>query len=93
MVHDSGISRRQFERRFLTEVGLSPHTFLRIVRLQRALRGIADGRPLSDVAHACGYFDQPHMARDFNRLAATSPSAWRDCTATLTPLFVERRLT
>ena len=86
----AGISVRQLERRFLEDVGLAPKMFARLVRLQSALRGIANGWPLADVAIACGYYDQAHMARDFNRLAETSPAAWRRHAGVLTPLFVAR---
>lgn len=86
----AGISLRQLERRFLADVGVAPKTFARMVRLQAALRQISDGRPLADVAHACGYYDQPHMARDFSLLAQTSPAAWRRHAGELTPLFVAR---
>jgi AraC-like DNA-binding protein len=87
---NAGISLRQLERRFLADVGVPPKTFARMVRLQAALRRITDGHPLADVAHACGYYDQPHMARDFNLLAQTSPAAWRQHAGELTPLFVAR---
>ena len=87
---DAGLSLRQLERRFLADVGIAPKTFARMVRLQSALRRIAGGQPLADVALACGYYDQPHMARDFSRLAETSPAAWREYAGDLTPLFVGR---
>jgi AraC-like DNA-binding protein len=86
----AGIGLRQLERRFLADVGVAPKTFARMVRLQAALRQISDGRALADVAHACGYYDQPHMARDFSLLAQTSPAAWRRHAGELTPLFVAR---
>jgi AraC-like DNA-binding protein len=86
----AGIGLRQLERRFLADVGVAPKTFARMVRLQAALRQISDGHPLADVAHACGYYDQPHMARDFSLLAQTSPAAWRRHAGGLTPLFVAR---
>ncbi len=84
----AGIGARQLERRFLADVGMPPKTFARIARLQRALSRIAAGASLAEAAHACGYYDQPHMARDFARLAETSPSAWSASGADLTRLFV-----
>jgi AraC-like DNA-binding protein len=86
----TGLSLRQLERRFLTDVGVAPKTFARLVRLQAALTRIAAGQPLADVAHACGYYDQPHMTRDFSRLAETSPAAWQQYAGNLTQLFVGR---
>lgn len=84
----AGIGVRQLERRFLADVGMPPKTFARIARLQAALAQIAAGAALADAAHACGYFDQAHMARDFARLAETSPAAWSASGAELTRLFV-----
>jgi AraC-like DNA-binding protein len=86
----TGLSLRQLERRFLMDVGVAPKAFARTVRLQSALRRIADEQPLADVAIACGYYDQPHMTRDFSRLAETSPAAWQQSSGILAPLFVGR---
>jgi AraC-like DNA-binding protein len=84
----AGIGVRQLERRFLADVGMPPKTFARIARLQRALGCIAAGASLADAAQACGYYDQPHMTRDFARLAETSPAVWSASGADLTRLFV-----
>ncbi|HMC77270.1 MAG TPA: helix-turn-helix domain-containing protein [Vicinamibacterales bacterium] len=86
----TGLSLRQLERRFQMDVGVAPKAFARTVRLQAALRRITGGEPLADVAIACGYYDQPHMTRDFGRLAETSPAAWQHYCGSLTPLFVGR---
>ena len=84
----AGIGPRQLERRFVAEVGMPPKTFARLARLQTALARIAAGASLADAAVACGYYDQPHMTRDFTRLGETSPSAWREADGTLAKLFV-----
>lgn len=88
MARQAGMSLRHLERQFKAEVGLPPKTYARLVRLQAALRELGTGRPLADVALACNYYDQAHMANDFARLADTSPSAWRRYAGELTPLFV-----
>jgi len=90
VARDAGVSLRQLERRFLTDVGIAPKTFARLVRLQAALGRLATGESPADVAHACGYYDQPHMSRDFSRLAEISPAAWQQYGGQLTPLFVAR---
>jgi AraC-like DNA-binding protein len=84
----TGLGLRQIERQFREDVGLAPKTFSRIVRLQAALRGIREGRALTDVALACGYYDQAHMTRDFRKIAAMSPGAWQAHAGDLAPLFV-----
>jgi AraC-like DNA-binding protein len=90
VARQAGLSARQLERSFLAAVGLTPKAFARLARLQHALRRVSAGEPLAAVAHACGYYDQSHMTRDFSRLAQTSPAAWRSTGGTLTPLFVAR---
>jgi AraC-like DNA-binding protein len=85
----AGMSLRQLERHFHNEVGLSPKTFSRIVRLQAALRGVRQGQPLTDVALSCGFYDQAHMTRDFRELAAMSPGAWQAHAGDLAPLFID----
>jgi AraC-like DNA-binding protein len=84
----TGVGLRQLERRFQDAVGLSPKTFAKIVRLQAALRGVRRGRSLVDVALACGYYDQAHMARDFRELAMIAPGAWQTHTGDLASLFI-----
>jgi AraC-like DNA-binding protein len=73
----TGLGRRQLERAFRQEVGLTPKALGRIVRFQRAVRLVRRGRSLSDVAAACGFYDQAHMAFDFRRLALGPPSDWQ----------------
>jgi AraC-like DNA-binding protein len=70
----SGVSARQLERRFQDAVGLPPKPFARIVRFQRALRGLRAGVRAADVAAACGFADQAHLAREFRRVAGVPAS-------------------
>ena len=88
IAHQAGVSLRHLERQFNADVGLTPKTYARLVRLQAALRAVATGQPLAEIAVGCGYYDQAHMANDFARLADTSPGAWRRHAGELTPLFV-----
>jgi AraC-like DNA-binding protein len=84
----AGVARRQLERRFHTDVGLSPKAFARLLRINRAARLVLAGQSAADVAVACGYFDQAHMSNDFRRLTQHSPVAWQQMAGTLGPLFV-----
>jgi AraC-like DNA-binding protein len=72
----SGLSIRQYERRFVTEIGFSPKLFARITRFQMALdtKRLAPDRSWMSVAHQLGYFDQMHMIRDFQSLSGSTPS-------------------
>jgi len=73
-----GWSRRQLARRFSDEFGLSPKLAARVVRFGRARQMLQlPSRPsFADVAVACGYYDQPHLNRDFVELAGCPPGAW-----------------
>ena len=89
LVSRAGTSLRQMERQFREDVGLTPKTFSRIVRLQAALRRVRQGSALAEVALACGFYDQAHMTRDFRELASMSPGAWQSYAGDLAPLFIE----
>jgi transcriptional regulator GlxA family with amidase domain len=71
----TGRSRRHLSARFREHVGLAPKTIARIIRFQRAVRLLQGGTGLSfvELAQECGYFDQPHLIRDFREFAATTP--------------------
>jgi AraC-like DNA-binding protein len=73
----TGLSVRQFERRFAEQVGLPPKRYAKIIRFNAALRAktIAPRRLWTEIAHEFGYYDQMHMIRDFERFAGESPSA------------------
>jgi AraC-like DNA-binding protein len=72
----TGLSTRQFERRFREYTGVAPIVFTRIARFQEALRLKRAPGFLSwiAIAHTLGYHDQMHMTRDFYGLAGDSPS-------------------
>ena len=76
LAEHSGLSIRQYERRFVTEIGFTPKLFARITRFQMALdkKRMAPDRSWMSVAHQLGYFDQMHMIRDFQSLSGSTPS-------------------
>jgi len=74
------ISRKHLHQLFTRETGVSPKAYARLVRFERAiecLQASVAGRrsdPLAEVAFACGYADQAHMAREFTGFAGAPPS-------------------
>lgn len=73
-----GISPRRFIELFNAEVGLTPKLFCRVQRFQQVLRLIDSGRPIAwtEIALACGYFDQAHFIHDFQAFAGLTPTAY-----------------
>ncbi|WP_065202561.1 AraC family transcriptional regulator [Chromobacterium subtsugae] len=72
-----GLGLRQFERRFLASYGQSLRDTRRQMRFV-SMMGLLISRPdaagqLAGLAADCGYFDQPHMARDFRALSGLTP--------------------
>lgn len=72
----AGFSLRQFERRFLPQMGMPPKLFARIARFEAALETKARfaARTWTEVAHDFGYFDQMHMVHDFEELTGETPT-------------------
>ncbi len=70
------LSLRQFERNFITRVGVSPKLFIRIVRFESAMKIKNDspGKTWSDIAFECGYADPAHLLREFKEFAEFPPS-------------------
>lgn len=75
VVRRTGLSHRRFLTIFKSEVGLAPKAFCRILRFQR-VHGLAQrsGRiNWTEVALACGFYDQPHLGNEFRRLSGLTP--------------------
>lgn len=78
IVDEVGWSRRHLAQRFRDELGLSPKLAARIIRFDRARRALQEPghRSIAEVAAVCGYYDQPHLTRDFVALAGCPPGEW-----------------
>jgi transcriptional regulator GlxA family with amidase domain len=76
IAYQAAMSVRQYERRFVEEVGMTPKLFARTTRFQRALdaKRLFPERSWLSIAHELGYFDQMHMVRDFQRLGGDAPT-------------------
>ncbi len=72
----AGLGIRQFERRFLRQIGMRPKLFARVARFEAALEYKArfGQRSWVDVAHSFGYHDQMHMIHDFAEFTGATPS-------------------
>ncbi|NOJ47808.1 helix-turn-helix transcriptional regulator [Bradyrhizobium archetypum] len=76
LVKQSGLSARQFQRRFTVQVGLSPKLYARTVRFDAALTAHRNepSKPWTGIIHSAGYFDQAHFIRECHGLVGVAPS-------------------
>jgi AraC-like DNA-binding protein len=76
MAADSGLSTRQFERRFLAQVGVSPKLYARIIRFNAAVddKLRSPSSAWSRVANDRDYYDQMHLVHDCRAFTGESPS-------------------
>lgn len=71
------LSGRQFERKALERLGMSPKLFARLIRFSKAYR-LKEGVTKitwTNIAHQCGYYDQMHLIKDFKTFSGFTPTA------------------
>jgi AraC-like DNA-binding protein len=76
MADAAGLSVRQFERRFIAQMGIPPRLYARIARFEAALKIKMQSPCLrwTDIAHQLEYYDHMHMVHDFQQLSGSTPS-------------------
>lgn len=72
--------RRQLERNFLRQVGVTPKQLGKVIRLQTALKIMLSEQPesLTKIAYESEYYDQAHFIRDFKEFTGINPKAFSD---------------
>lgn len=67
--------RRQLERNFKKQIGISPKQFGKIIRLQAALKLLLkpNTEKLTHIAYHCAYYDQAHFIKDFKAFTGVNP--------------------
>jgi AraC-like DNA-binding protein len=72
------LSVRAFERKFRSSFHLTPHKYLRKLRLRMASRALVyTNQSLANVALNCGFVDQSHFSREFRRHFGRTPRDYR----------------
>ncbi|WP_414924497.1 helix-turn-helix transcriptional regulator [Pseudomonas sp. IT-P291] len=75
-----GLSEGYFMRAFKNATGKSPHAYLIDRRLARARALMRDSTAtLTEIAYACGFNSQAHMATTFKQRLGVSPAQLRQC--------------
>jgi AraC-like DNA-binding protein len=73
----AGISREGFTRRFSRLVGLTPHAYRIVTRLNAARCLLASDVAPAEAAADAGFADQSHLGRAFRSHFGTTPGAYR----------------
>lgn len=82
----TGYSERQLERLFQQAIGTSPNRYLQIVRLHHFLSLIRSGSRTESFTIAgleSGYYDQPHLIRNFKKMTGLTPTQYLSAAGTL----------
>lgn len=67
--------RRQLERMFVKQVGISPKQLGKLIRIQSALKMLLnkEDESLTNIAYNNEYYDQAHFTKDFKEFTGVSP--------------------
>jgi AraC-like DNA-binding protein len=74
----TGLSERQFERKFKSAIGFTPKHYSRIVRFQHAKKKFATQLSFADLAYECNYADQSHFIREFKEFSGMSVTEYHN---------------
>jgi hypothetical protein len=90
LLKDDISKRRQLERHFKKQIGISPKQLGKAIRLQATLNLLLNRKSetLTDIAYESEYFDQNHFTKDFKDLVGVTPKEYLDNeNMTLSALF------
>ena len=77
LAEELGCSRKTLTAQFRAQYGIAPKTAARLARFGRVIAACGQGAPdWAGIAQQAGYFDQPHMIRDFTGFAGLTPSQY-----------------
>ncbi|CDX52850.1 Transcriptional regulator [Mesorhizobium plurifarium] len=82
VAHYVGLSKRQLERKFIGEMGITPSKMLRRIRLDHAEHLLmTTSKSLTDIAIESGFADDSHFIRLFRLDRKVTPSTYRRAVA------------
>lgn len=75
ILKDDLSKRRQLERKFYKQVGMSPKQLGKVIRFQSALKMLLNEKAetLTKIAYDSNYYDQAHFIKDFKSFTGTNP--------------------
>lgn len=78
VAQEAEVSPKKLIRLFAEAVGMTPKTYLRVVRFQRVLERVHDAPRVDwmEEVERHGYYDQPHFIREFREFSGFTPTAY-----------------
>lgn len=76
MAKEIGLTERNLERKFKTEVGLSPKKYLQILRVFTVFEHLKDDPDWQQIVVDHHYTDQAHLINEFKKYAAIAPGIY-----------------
>lgn len=73
-----GYSQKHFIALFKNQVGITPKSYLKLMRFQKAVTEIEDHQEIdwTELAGECGFYDQPHFINDFKLFSGFTPEEY-----------------
>ena len=93
ILKDDLSKRRQLERRFIKQIGISPKQLGKVIRLQTALKMLLNqqSESFTKIAYESEYYDQAHFIKDFREFTGTNPKEFlEDDKMILSSLFYSK---
>lgn len=77
---ETGFSKKQLERKFLSTVGTTPKIFSRITRFLNICQNLNEqkSQTLTQLTHDCGFYDQAHFIKEFKAFSGFTPKEFYD---------------
>ena len=73
----AGLNKFSALRAFKRDMGVTPHTYLRHVRIEKGRQMLRAGASSTEVAYALGFCDQSHFVRTFRQMTFITPRQYQ----------------
>lgn len=90
----SNVCYKQFNRRFVNNIGISPKVLTRIICFQKTLSALQCGfsNNLTELAFRCGYYDASHISREFKEFSGYTLNEYINTYNPFSDYFLQREL-
>ncbi len=92
--YTSNICYKQYNRRFVNNIGVNPKHLTRIIRFQKILSTLQNGfsSNLTELAFRCGYYDASHIIKEFRDFSGYTPNEYISMYNPFSDYFLQKEL-